>query len=242
MFRILFVVLLLFACDRIIAQDTLLFRLSNPWNTVKDPAGQFLRKAVLTDSGWLTLDYNSRNILVARSYYTDTNFRTKLHCHKYFHEQEGYFEEVRCYQNGQLNGTRAGFNKKGDTLWRETLSANTIIERKHFPGYESEDRVFIKLEMGTNFPGGDAGWARYLSENLRYPKEAVRKKIEGAVTISFIVSKEGKITDVTVVKSAHPLLDKEALRLIQNSPNWTPAEQGGRPVKAYKRQTITFKL
>ena len=68
--------------------DTLYFRLSNPWNTIKDPKGSYLRKCVKENDYYHVWDYNRRNILVAESYYADTFFKKKLLCHKYFNEQE----------------------------------------------------------------------------------------------------------------------------------------------------------
>ena len=225
------------------ANDTLYFRISNPWNTVKDTQGKYLRKAIHTsDSGWLTLDYNAQHILVARSYYTDTIFKTKLYCHSYYNEAKGFLEHVRCYKNGQLDGISTGFNEKGDTLWTETYNQSYHVSSKYYPGYDPPGIIFTKVEVESEFPGGRAGWAEYLSKNLRYPQKAIRKRIQGTVVLQFIVDKEGKVSDVSVILSVHPLLDNEAKRMITESPNWTPATQNGRKVKSYKKQPIVFKL
>ena len=217
----------LFCSSQLLAQDTLNFRLSNPWNTVKDPNGNYLRKAVLTDSGWLALDYNQKGILVTRSFYTDTNFNRKLHCHQYFNETKGYFEGLRCYVNGRLHGIRAGFGSKGDTLWRENYVENTLVDSKDFTG-KRKAIVMTVVETEAQFPGGKKAWIQYLTDHIRYPREAEKKKITGTVLVSFVVNETGNITDVKVVEPVHPLLDAEAVRLVQNSPQWTPAVQNGK--------------
>ena len=104
------------------------------------------------------------------------------------------------------------------------------------------DSTFTKVEIESEFPGGAKAWNKYLSDNFTYPKAAVRKRIEGTVVVQFIVDRDGKVIDAEVVRSVHPLLDREALRLIQESPKWKPAIQGGRKVKSYKKQPVVFKL
>src|SRR6476620_3769296 len=102
----------------------------------------------------------------------------------------------------------------------------------------TDDRIFAKVEIESEFPGGDNGWLKYLTENFKYPKAAIRKRIQGTVIVQFIVDKQGKVTDAQVIQSVHSLLDKEALRLIKESPNWKPAIQDGRPVRSYKKQPV----
>jgi len=105
-----------------------------------------------------------------------------------------------------------------------------------------QDVVFKKVEIESEFPGGQKGWTAYLNGNLAYPKKAVRKNIQGTVVVQFIVERDGRVSNVEVVKSVDPLLDNEALRLIQQSPNWKPAVQDGKKVRSYKKQPIVFQL
>ena len=102
--------------------------------------------------------------------------------------------------------------------------------------------IFTKVEVESEFPGGAKAWGNYLNANFQYPKAAIKKNIQGTVVVHFIVTKEGKVTSAEVIQSVHPSLDKEALRLIQNSPNWNPARQNGKKVNSYKKQPIVFKL
>ena len=107
---------------------------------------------------------------------------------------------------------------------------------------EIDDKIFTKVEIESTFPGGDKAWHSYILSNIRYPKKAVKKKIQGTVMLQFMVSKEGKVSDIHVFRSVDPLLDEEAIRLIKNSPDWIPAVQNGRKVNSIKRQSINFKL
>ncbi len=225
------------------AQDTLYFKLSNPFNTVKDPNGKYIRKAIQTkDSAWLAYDYNWNNTLIVRGYYSDTNFKTKLFCHEIYNQAHGWREEIRCYKDGSLDGIRAGFNKSGDTLWKNLMAENKVIEEKHFPGYIPRQVIYEMVEVESEFPSGRRAWIQFLQDNIRYPKQARKKKIEGEVVVQFIIDKDGKVTNVEVLHSVDPLLDQEAVRLIKSSPDWIPAQQNGKPVKSSRKQPIIFSL
>jgi TonB family protein len=98
-----------------------------------------------------------------------------------------------------------------------------------------------KIEIESEFPGGAAGWAKFLRANLTYPDKAVRKKIQGTVIVQFIVEKDGSISDIEAIDGPELLRDA-AVKVLKNSPNWKPAVQYGRKVKSYKKQPITFRL
>jgi protein TonB len=98
-----------------------------------------------------------------------------------------------------------------------------------------------KIAVESRFPGGSHAWAKYLSENLQYPKKAFRKKVEGIVVVQFIVEKDGTVTDVEAV-SGDPLLREEAVRIVKASPAWIPARGDGVLLKSYKKQPINFSM
>ena len=222
------------------AGDTLYFHLSNPWQSVKAEHGKYLRKAVLTkDSGWLALDYNNANGLVARGYFSDTTFQTKLFCHYYFSDKGSKPEEIKCYKDGKLDGNSVRFYYNGDTMMRETYRENVLVDQKLSPTNDTSI-IFTKAENKPEFPGGEDGWSTYLSQNLQYPKQALRNKIQGTVVLQFRVDREGNISDIEVISKVDPLLDEEAIRLIKNSPPWTPAIQNGWRVKCFAKQPVTF--
>lgn len=93
----------------------------------------------------------------------------------------------------------------------------------------------------AEFPGGMGALVQFLQAETRYPKEAQDKKIQGKVLVEFIVDKEGNVTDVNVLKSAHPLLDAEAVRVCRAMPQWTPAQdEEGKYVKSTFQLPFTF--
>lgn len=106
---------------------------------------------------------------------------------------------------------------------------------------EDYDKTFTKVEIESEYPGGNGAWARYLNKNLKYPQEAIDNEIQGTVVVQFIVDKEGNVSDVEAVSGPQECRD-EAIRVIKKSGKWTPAVQNGRQVKSYKKQPIVFKL
>ena len=103
-------------------------------------------------------------------------------------------------------------------------------------------KVYDIVEVMPQFPGGQGELMKYLRNKVKYPAEAQKNKIEGRVIVTFVVNKKGRIIDPTVERSAHPLLDAEALRVIKRMPKWKPGRLNGEPVNVKYRLPITFKL
>ena len=102
---------------------------------------------------------------------------------------------------------------------------------------------FQLVDVKPTFQGGDANtFSRWVNENLVYPKEAAENKIQGRITLQFTVSETGKVTNAKVLRGVDPLLDKEALRIIELSPDWTPGKANGRNVPVTFTFPVIFQL
>lgn len=102
--------------------------------------------------------------------------------------------------------------------------------------------VFQVVEEMPDFPGGMKALMEYLSQNIKYPAEAHAKGIQGRVIVSFIVKKDGSISDIKVVRSVDPYLDKEAERVIAAMPAWKPGKQRGQAVNVKFTVPVAFRL
>ncbi len=105
-----------------------------------------------------------------------------------------------------------------------------------------EDKVFDVVEQMPEYTGGVEALLKYLAENVRYPKEAEEKGLQGRVIATFVVEKDGSISRAEIVKSVDPLLDEEALRVINAMPNWVPGRQNGEAVAVKYAVPINFRL
>lgn len=115
-------------------------------------------------------------------------------------------------------------------------------EPLNIPQPVNSTRVYDVVEQMPSFPGGISGLRTYLNQNIRYPAEAQENCVQGRVVVSFVVEKDGHISDVTVLRSVDPSLDKEAVRVIRNMPRWSPGKQGGEPVRVRYNVPVSFRL
>jgi len=97
-------------------------------------------------------------------------------------------------------------------------------------------------EVAPQFPGGEQGLINYITDNLKYPKKARRKGIQGKVFVTFVIEKDGSLSTINVAKGVHPLLDEEAVRLVKNMPAWKPGWANGQPVKVRFTLPLNFKV
>ncbi len=106
----------------------------------------------------------------------------------------------------------------------------------------AEDVIFTVVEDQPSFPGGEEARIRYLQENLRYPQMAREAGIQGTVFVTFVVERDGSVTDVRVIRGIGGGCDEEAIRVVRNMPRWTPGRQRGQPVRVQFNMPIRFVL
>ncbi len=118
--------------------------------------------------------------------------------------------------------------------------------RSSYPnkGSVNDAEIFdtFALEVQPEPDGGMPGFYAYIGENLKYPASAKEMGLEGKVFLVFVIDTDGSISEVEVIKGVSPDIDREALRVVENAPNWKPGRQSGQPVKVRMRLPITFKL
>lgn len=107
---------------------------------------------------------------------------------------------------------------------------------------EVENKVFDVVEQMPSFPGGEGALMKYLSENIKYPVVALENGVQGRVVVSFVVEKDGSITDVKVARSVDPSLDREATRVVKSMPHWIPGKQNGSAVRVKYNVPVSFRL
>ena len=117
-----------------------------------------------------------------------------------------------------------------------TVSAQkTVVAQKN-------QKVFDVVEQMPEYPGGIQALFEYLSQNVKYPTDAEKQKVEGRVIATFIVETDGSISSIEVVKPAFPSLDAEAIRVLSGMPKWTPGKQSGKEVRVKYTVPINFHL
>jgi protein TonB len=107
---------------------------------------------------------------------------------------------------------------------------------------EDPNKIFTAVEKEPNFPGGEEAFRNYLGKNIHYPAIAKENNVQGKVFLSFVVERNGALTDIKVVRGIGSGCDDEAMRVLKNSPKWTPGIQNGRPVRVAYTIPVSFTL
>ena len=106
----------------------------------------------------------------------------------------------------------------------------------------ARNQIFTVVEVMPEFPGGQGALLKFLATNVRYPESAVKNGIEGRVSCSFVVGKDGAISEAEVIRGVSPELNEEALRVINSMPVWSPGKQRGEAVNVKYTVPVTFRL
>jgi len=110
------------------------------------------------------------------------------------------------------------------------------------PPDDEETLSFRVVEDLPQFPGGPVEMMKWLTRNLKYPKQAEEVRQQGKVVAEFIVNKDGSVTDVRIVTSLSPLCDREVLRVLRMMPRWTPGLQDGQPCRTKVCIPVVFRM
>ena len=120
----------------------------------------------------------------------------------------------------------------------QTYTPPAVVEEEE----ESSQQIFTVVETMPEFPGGQGALLQYLAKSIKYPVIAQENGIQGRVTCTFVVNKDGSIVDAEVIRGVDPSLDKEALRVINTMPKWKPGMQRGKPVRVKFTVPVMFRL
>ncbi len=151
-------------------------------------------------------------------------------------------DEIKSQDDLAKTNTAIGtFDVKGnDEAEGEVLKAKEVIADEK--PKEEETKVFDVVEQMPEFPGGQAALLQWISENIRYPQIAEENGIQGRVICTFVVERDGSITDVQAVRKVDPSLDKEAIRVLKKMPRWNPGKQNGSAVRVKYTVPVMFRL
>ncbi len=105
-----------------------------------------------------------------------------------------------------------------------------------------EKQIFLVVENMPEYPGGEVAMYKFIGENIEYPRMAKESGISGRVFVTFVVERNGSVTDVQILRGIGGGCDEEAIRVIKMMPQWTPGKQRGKPVRVQYRMPIKFTL
>jgi len=235
---ILFLILSLHAIGQRKLKKELYYAFNKDWKSCPIDSATYLSYVeVVNDTTWQWNNYHIWGSLISVETYKDEQSTIPNGYFSYFNEK-GKVDSCGNCINGLRNGKWLFFVDSLKPQFSRDYVLGKLIKEERSSSRETDN-----LEPGekeATFPNGTSGWIRYLERYFRYPERAENKEISGTVYIYFTVNTEGKIESPFITKSVEFSIDKEAMRLMYNSPLWIPAEQKGHKVKAYRIQPIMF--
>ena len=153
-------------------------------------------------------------------------------------------DEIKLDEVQKSDKAVGAFTVEGnDEVGGAVLKAKEDIAAPEPPKHVVEEtKIFTVVEQMPMFPGGDAALMGYLRDNMHYPTLAAENGVQGRVVVGFVVERDGSITDVNVLRSVDPSLDREAMRVVKAMPKWTPGKQNGSAVRVKYQVPVTFRL
>ncbi len=227
-------------------------------NNDKDNGSFLLRwKIYSSDGNFTTMVCNSPNesaIISACGKYVVENDSTIIEKTIDSNNSAQVYEEhirIKFINNSLLTAYHSNESKDGEwqELWKRVTSENDesimpYVQNKNNAESSSCDLngVYFNAEKMPEFSKGDYNdMLRYISQKLKYPEEAQQKGLEGRSMIRFVVNEKGKTENMQVFRSSHPILDKEAIRVISTL-TFKPGINNGKKVKVYLTLPVVFKL
>tara|TARA_R110002020_G_scaffold189454_3_gene388633 strand:- start:338 stop:763 length:426 start_codon:yes stop_codon:yes gene_type:complete len=134
------------------------------------------------------------------------------------------------------------FSQKAGILFVIALLYFAALPNQSVYAQTEPDNVFEKVDEMPSPEGGIEGWNNYLATNMKYPKEAKKAGVEGRVVASFVVLETGEISNVEIIRGIGKGCDEEVLRMIKESPKWTPGKKDGKVVKTKMSLPVNFAL
>ena len=206
----------------------------------------FIYAEKIHDSCWQFDKYNISGPLLNSEQYKNEKGTGANGVFTYYNKK-GSIDSTGNYQNDLQDGTWYFISETGKYLLQKEYKLGDLLSVKDLTKKENtndkkENKKSERTETESVFPGGLPAWTNYLSSNMVYPQRAQNLPKQGTVIIQFIVNEDGHVTSPQIAQSIEYSLDQEALRLVKQSPVWTPAVQDGKKVKSYKKQPVSFKL
>jgi TonB family protein len=164
----------------------------------------------------------------------------------------GFCDTVGNYVRDRREGVWRVYSQAGRLVSELTYQDDVLIDQRDSTKINAEnkqrhDSLYAGrtvIEVESNFPGGTREWLNFINHHLRYPDEAVDDGLRGTPIVGFVVDKDGHIPrdQIYMARSVAYVLDKAALQVILQSPDWIPAIQDGRKVASHKKQPFVFQL
>lgn len=210
-----------------------------------DTAGAFYRHEITQlPNGWTYVkEYRPVDTLFSEGAYSVYKEKKKVSegIHKTY-RGDGALWYTQSFENDQLHGEFRSYYPGGQLKRIERYEKEKFIDGECFQE-DGSPRPFTRFQQAPQYPGGEQALFNYISENLQYPAKARKRNIQGKVVLTFVLNKDGSVSDVVVVNGIGGGCDEEAVRLVSGMERWQPGlVDDDRPVKVRYTLPLRFRL
>lgn len=155
--------------------------------------------------------------------------------------KNGAVESIEKYNHGELYDTLRSYYPTGELRRKEAYKFGYMVSGAVY-AKNGELMEYVPQYQFPEFPGGMDAMIQFIGQHLEYPEEALKKNIQGAVRVAFVVDEAGLLHDIEVVEPVYPAMDAEAIRVVSMMPTWEPGLQNGELVPVYYTLPIRFTI
>lgn len=236
------------------------------WNTLPSAENAaYYRDACKKDTLWVTKEYFINKQIRLAGVYSDDSLSAKEGMFVYYYQtgekkSEGVFREnihegewIYWHENGKIDGKGTYIKGEESGVWKwyfengqqsseETYTAGALVQMICWDSTGEQNHTAKTALVMPGFKGGEEALMHYLSRTIKYPATAQDNNIEGQVVLEFIVTPDGQITNIKVVKSVYTALDNEAVRVVGLMKPWSPGTNHNRPISVRYTLPVIFRL
>jgi len=218
--------------------------LNYKWKTTSEKRAIYIREIVKqNDTLFSVTDFHKNGKVSMKGQYSSIKPMIENGFFE-FYDFENYLKiSTGHYSNGEMSGDWTFFTN-GEISKQINYDLKLIYNNSMMEDKPDSNSIVIVVEQMPKFQDSDnlADFARYVKDNLFYPPMAARYLIEGRVFVLFTIDRKGNVSDIEVKNKVHKDLEREAIRVISQSPDWTPGYQKGKPVRVNFTFPINFDL
>lgn len=155
--------------------------------------------------------------------------------------KNGQVREEGNYKSGKLDGNFSTYFQNGNRKRSDEYNNGNFINGKCFTS-QGQDTSYYEYYVSAQFPGGKTALYQFLANEIKYPKDSQKKRIEGRVEVYFEIKEDGSLRIIRLVKTVNEEIDAESKRVTESMPKWIPASSDGVAVKSYYNLPFNFKL
>jgi len=221
---------------------------ANHKGTSPEKAIYFIHAEKIYDSCWQFDEYSLYGPIISSGQYKDEKGEV-ANGHFSFYNSKGKIDSSGNYANGLQDGDWYFFNDTSRYYLQKKYASGVLADQIDIISQDAINKERLDNapenstdEVEADFIGGQSRWIYYLGKNMVYPDRALKADIQGTVVVQFVIDEGGNVINPEIAQSVEYSIDREALRIIKNSPTWKPGVRKGEHIKAFKKQPLTFRF